>query len=51
MVLLVLGIICFTWYAVVPAMYGPMMVSSSPGKAFGATLLVLVFSALVSMRW
>lgn len=45
---MVLGIIGFTWYAVVPAVYGPIMLSSHAGKAFGATILVLVFSALVS---
>lgn len=48
MVLLVLSIIGFSWYAVVPATYGPLMVNSSPAKAFGAAVLVLTFSALVS---
>jgi hypothetical protein len=48
MVLLVLSIVGFTWYAVVPATYGPMMISGSAGTKFGSSLLVLVFSWLVS---
>lgn len=48
MVLLVLGIVGFTWYAVVPATYGPMMISGSAGSKFGSSLLVLMFSGLVS---
>lgn len=48
MVLLVLSIVCFTWYAVVPATYGPMMVTGAPGARFGGSLLVLLFSWLVS---
>jgi hypothetical protein len=47
MVLMVLGIVGFTWYAVVPATYGPMMVSGSAGARFGSSVLVLVFSWLV----
>lgn len=49
MVLLVLGIVGFTWYAVVPATYGPMMVTGSPGSRFGSSVLVLFFSWLVSV--
>lgn len=48
MVLLVLGIVGFTWYAVVPATYGPMMVSGPPGQRLGSSVLVLIFSVLVS---
>jgi hypothetical protein len=48
MVLLVLGIVAFTWYAVVPGYYGPLMLVGPAGRAFGSTLLVLVFSLLVS---
>lgn len=48
MVLLVLSIVGFTWYAVVPATYGPKMVSGSPGSRFGSSVLVVVFSWLVS---
>lgn len=49
MVLLVLGIVGFTWYAVVPGYYGPLMLVGPAGRAFGSTLLVLVFSILVSL--
>lgn len=48
MVLLVLSIVGFTWYAVVPSTYGPMMISGSPGSKFGSSVLVLIFSWLVS---
>ncbi len=48
MVLLVLSIVGFTWYAVVPATYGPMMIDGSPGSRFGSTVLVLFFTWLVS---
>lgn len=50
MVLLVLGIVGFTWYAVVPGCYGRMMVTGPPGRAFGSSILVIVFSALVSCK-
>jgi hypothetical protein len=50
MVLIVLGIVGFTWYAVVPATYGPLMFSGAAGSRFGSTLLVLFFTWLVSGR-
>jgi hypothetical protein len=49
MVLLVLGIVGFTWYAVVPGYYGPLMLVGPAGRAFGSTLLVVTFSILVSV--
>lgn len=49
MVLVVLGIVGFTWYAVVPATYGPLMFSGAAGSRFGSTLLVLFFTWLVSV--
>lgn len=48
MVLLVLGIVGFVWYAVVVAAYGPKMVHGSAASKFGSSLLVIVFTTLVS---
>jgi hypothetical protein len=36
-----------TWYAVVPANYGPMLLWGRPGAAAGAALAILLFTALV----
>ncbi|KAF6251506.1 DHHC palmitoyltransferase-domain-containing protein [Scenedesmus sp. NREL 46B-D3] len=52
MVLLVLGIVGFTWYAVVPGYYGPLMLVGPAGRAFGSTVLVVVFSILcIMLSW
>eukprot|EP00882_Tetradesmus_deserticola_P013688 GHRQ01014535.1.p3 GENE.GHRQ01014535.1~~GHRQ01014535.1.p3 ORF type:complete len:225 (+),score=84.59 GHRQ01014535.1:596-1270(+) len=49
MVLMVLGIVGFTWYAVVPGYYGPLMLVGPAGRAFGSTIVVVVFSMLAIM--
>mmetsp|Transcript_4992 Transcript_4992/g.10770 ORF Transcript_4992/g.10770 Transcript_4992/m.10770 type:complete len:305 (+) Transcript_4992:137-1051(+) len=49
MVLLVLGIIGFTWYAVVPGTYGPLVSSGSLGKIIGGVLVCIIYSALILM--
>jgi hypothetical protein len=48
MVLLVLGIVAFTYYTVVGLQYGPGIVSGGILAAFGCTIVVTVFSGLVS---
>eukprot|EP00775_Hariotina_reticulata_P008161 gene8159-8352_t len=50
MVLLVLGIVAFIWYAVVPATYGPMIMSQPPAAAAGSAVLVILFSGLAAAR-
>ena len=49
MVIFVLGIIGFSWYAVVPACYGKTLRSGPPGAAFGAFLACALISALAAM--
>jgi palmitoyltransferase len=48
MVLLVLGIVAFTYYTVVALQYGPGIVQGGFLSALGCTLVVVLFSALVS---
>lgn len=50
MVLLVLAIVGFSWYCVVPGVYGPWMVQRPVLRAIGSALLIVIFSALVSNR-
>ena len=47
MVLLVLGIVAFTYYTVVALQYGPGIVGGGFLQALGCTLVVVIFSALV----
>ncbi|GAX80822.1 hypothetical protein CEUSTIGMA_g8257.t1 [Chlamydomonas eustigma] len=49
MVLIVVGIVGFTYYAVVPATYGPMLRSGNLLKIFGSLLVVVWFTILVIM--
>jgi hypothetical protein len=48
MVLLVLGIVAFTYYTVVALQYGPGIVRGGFLSALGCTLVVVLFTALVS---
>lgn len=48
MALVVAGIVCLTWYTVVPATYGPMLVSGNVLKAAGGVIVSIVFTAVVS---
>ena len=47
MVLFVLGIVGFSWYAVVPARYGRYVASGPPRAAAGGAAASVVFTALV----
>jgi hypothetical protein len=49
MVLFVLGIVGFSWYAVVPAGYGRSLTSGSPLAVVGSLVVIVLFTALV--RW
>ncbi len=48
MVLLVVAIVAFTYYTVVGLQYGPGIVSGGILAAFGCTIVVTVFTGLVS---
>jgi hypothetical protein len=47
MVLIVVGIVGFTYYAVVPATYGPMLRSSYILQVIGSLMVVTWFSVVV----
>lgn len=49
MVAVVLGIVGFTWYAVVPTTYGPLMLSGSIPKIIGGALASILFSMMCIM--
>lgn len=49
MVLVVLSFVGFTYYAVVPVTYGPVLFRGSILASLGAALVILVFTALVVM--
>jgi hypothetical protein len=51
MVLLVLGIVAFTYYTVVALQYAPGIVSGGFLSAVGCTLVVVLFTAVVSAAW
>ena len=49
MVLFVLGILGFSWYAVVPGFYGPILARGAPAAAAGALVAIAAFTALAAM--
>lgn len=48
MVLLVVGLVAYTYYTVVCSIYGPLMVHGSGAQRVGSAMAVVAFSALVS---
>ncbi len=50
MVLIVLAIDGFSYYAVVVAVYGPLMVQGPALRSIGCAIAILVFTALVSVQ-
>jgi len=51
MVLFVLGIVGFTWYAVVPAQYGRAVVTGPPLAAAGGVAVAVAFTIVVRFIW
>lgn len=49
MVLFVLGIVGFSWYAIVPGRYARIVVTGNAAEAAGSVIAIAVFTALVVM--